>query len=400
MGYGVLVADDEYIIRRGIISFLKQYEDFELIAEAEDGMMALDLAKEMHPDVFFVDINMPFLNGLQFIEQLKVVNPKAVVIIITGYDKFEYARAALKLGVFEYLLKPLMEGPFDEMIGRVRERLKKEKSEDKYLEWAMGMLAQNRIYLASSFLQKVLGGHYTDEEIGERSRYLNLTLPKLFTLSVISMEYQRTADMRGIWNDDLMYFVAENIANELFNGLEHANSCQDSHGNLVVISKTVDTATAASQVSTYTATLEEHLPVRCLVIQAAGDGYGAITETYEAAVSKLQELDTGTAAIRELKLFIEDNYWREDFSFQEAAGHVGFSVQHLSKMFRRELGVTFVDYLTGVRIRKSIELLQDEEMKIYEIAERTGYSTQHYFSNVFKKHLGVSPAEYRKLIKK
>lgn len=400
MGYGVLVADDEYIIRRGIISFLKQYKDFELVAEAEDGVMALELARELHPDVFFVDINMPFLNGLQFVEQLKELNPKAVVIIITGYDKFEYARAALKLGVFEYLLKPLMEGPFEEMIGRVRERLKKEKSEDKYLEWAIGMLAQNRTYLASSFLQKVLGGHYTDEEIGERSRYLNLTLPESFTLSVISMDYQRTADVKGTWNDDLLYFVAENIANELFNGLDQANSCQDSHGNLVVISTTMDAATAASQVAAYTAMLEEHLPVRCLVVQASGKGYGAISDTYETAVSKLRELDTGTAAIREIKLFIEDNYWREDFSFQDAAGHVGLSVQHLSKMFRRELGITFVDYLTGVRIRKSIELLQDQEMKIYEIAGRTGYSTQHYFSNVFKKHLGVSPAEYRKLIKK
>ena len=73
MGYKVLVADDEYIIRRGIISFLKQYSDFELAAEAEDGEMALELAKSISPDVYFVDINMPFLNGLQFIKKLKEI---------------------------------------------------------------------------------------------------------------------------------------------------------------------------------------------------------------------------------------------------------------------------------------------------------------------------------------
>ena len=76
MGYQVLVADDEYIIRRGIISFLKQYDDFELAAEAEDGVMALELAKERNPDVYFVDINMPFVNGLQFIEQLKAIKAR------------------------------------------------------------------------------------------------------------------------------------------------------------------------------------------------------------------------------------------------------------------------------------------------------------------------------------
>ncbi len=400
MGYKVLVADDEYIIRRGIISFLKQYEDFELVAEAEDGEMALELARVKNPDVCFVDINMPFLNGLQFIEALKTVNPRAVVVIITGYDKFEYARAALKLGVFEYLLKPLMEDPFGEMIKRVRERLQRESSEDKYLEWARGMLAQNRLYLASSFLQKVLDGHYTAEEIAERSSYLNLIIPDSYTISLISLDYQRTADIEGTWNEDLMFFVAENIANELFQGGENTNSCQDGHGNLVVISKAADPDMASAQVAQYTKTMEEHLPVRCLVVQAGGEGYGMIAVVYETAVRKLKELEAGSSVIRELKLFIEDHYWQEDLSFQDAADHVGLSVQHLSRMFRRELGITFVDYLTGVRIRKAIELLQDEEMKIYEISQRTGYATQHYFSNVFKKHLGVSPVEYRKIIKK
>lgn len=399
MGYKVLVADDEYIIRRGIISFLKQYSDFELAAEAEDGEMAFELAKDISPDVYFVDINMPFLNGLQFIKKLKEINPRAVVVIITGYDRFEYAREALKLGVFEYLLKPLMEEPFDEMIQRIREKLQKEESEDKYLDWARSMLAQNRTYLASNFWQKALEGHYTNEEIRERSQYLNLSLPEQFTLTVVSLEYQKMEDVKATWNEDLLFFVAENIANEMFHGLVNPNSCQDRHGNLVVISKTAPQEAAEEQVETYCNMLESHLPVRSVVIQVSGDDYGALAETYETAVSRLKELETGSPVIKDVKLYIEDNYSREDFSFQDAASHVNLSVPHLSRMFRREMGVTFIDYLTGVRIRKAIELLQNDELKIYEIAELTGYANQHYFSNVFKKNLGVSPAEYRRLIK-
>ena len=399
MGYKVLVADDEYIIRRGIISFLKQYSDFELAAEAEDGEMAFELAKDISPDVYFVDINMPFLNGLQFIKKLKEINPRAVVVSITGYDRFEYAREALKLGVFEYLLKPLMEEPFDEMIQRIREKLQKEESEDKYLDWARSMLAQNRTYLASNFWQKALEGHYTNEEIRERSQYLNLSLPEPFTLTVVSLEYQKMEDVKATWNEDLLFFVAENIANEMFHGLVNSNSCQDRHGNLVVISKTAPQEAAEEQVETYCNMLESHLPVRSVVIQVNGDDYGALAETYETAVSRLKELETGSPVIKDVKLYIGDNYSREDFSFQDAAGHVNLSVPHLSRMFRREMGVTFIDYLTGVRIRKAIELLQNDELKIYEIAELTGYANQHYFSNVFKKNLGVSPAEYRRLIK-
>lgn len=399
MGYKVLVADDEYIIRRGIISFLRQYSDFELAAEAEDGVMALELAKDISPDVYFVDINMPFLNGLQFIKSLKDINPRAVVVIITGYDRFEYAREALKLGVFEYLLKPLMEGPFDEMVQRVRERLQREASEDKYLDWAKSMLAQNRTYLASNFLQRALEGHYTREEIGERSQYLNLLLPEPFTITVVSLEYLKMEDVKSTWNEDLLFFVAENIANEMFQGLVNPNSCQDRHGNLVVISKTVAPEIAEEQSETYCKMLESRLPVRSVVIQVNGDDYGILAETYETAVSRLKELETGSPVIKEVKFYIEANYSREDFSFQDAAGHVNLSVPHLSRMFRKEMGVTFIDYLTSVRIRKSIELLHNGELKIYEIAELTGYANQHYFSNVFKKNLGVSPAEYRRLIK-
>ncbi len=399
MGYKVLVADDEYIIRRGIISFLKQYSDFELAAEAEDGEMALELANDISPDVYFVDINMPFLNGLQFIKSLREINPRAVVVIITGYDRFEYAREALKLGVFEYLLKPLMEGPFDEMMQRVRERLQREESEDKYLIWAKSMLAQNRTYLASNFWQRALEGHYTKEEIRERSQYLNLLLPEPFTVTVVSLEYQKMEDVKSTWNEDLLFFVAENIANEMFHGLVNPNSCQDRHGNLVVISKTVAPEAAEELTEAYCHMLESQLPVRCVVMQVNGDDYGALAETYETAVSRLKELETGSAVIKDVKLYIEDNYSREDFSFQDSAGHVNLSVPHLSRLFRREMGVTFIDYLTSVRIRKAIELLHSSEIKIYEIAELTGYANQHYFSNVFKKNLGVSPAEYRRLIK-
>ena len=71
MIFNALVADDEYLIRRGIISFLNKYEDFEIVVEAEDGEMALELAKKVPLDVCFVDINMPFLNGLEFIRNLK-----------------------------------------------------------------------------------------------------------------------------------------------------------------------------------------------------------------------------------------------------------------------------------------------------------------------------------------
>lgn len=400
MGFRALVADDEYMIRRGIISFLNKYEDFEVVAEAEDGEMALELAMEVPVDVYFVDINMPFLNGLQFIKKLKEVRPKALVVVITGYDRFEYAREALKMGTFEYLLKPIMEDTFDEMIQNVRKKLLQDCSENKYLEWARNTLLQNRDHLVSNFLQKAMEGHFTEEEIQERSRYLMMEIPEEFAVTVIRLEYQKASDVKGEWNEDLIFFVARNVANEIFNDLDHANSCQDDYGNLVVLSPKIPEPEARQQLAAYCKLVEGYVPGKCMAVQKTGSGYGELSAVYQEAILGIKEVNGVSNVIKEVKAFVEENYWKEDFSLQDASDYVNLSIQYMSKLFRKEMGITFIDYLTSVRIRKSIDLFQDEELKIYEIAERVGYATQHYFSNVFKKNLGVSPAEYRKMMKK
>lgn len=401
MSFKVLIADDEYIIRRGIRSFLEQYEEFQVTAEAEDGEMALELARQEEIDVYLVDINMPFVNGLQFIEQLREIHPKALVVVITGYDRFEYAREALRLGTFEYLLKPIMEEPFDEMIQKVKARLLADKSEDKYLKWAKKMLEKNRKYLSSEFLKGILAGKFTKEEIEERCSYLDMVIPEEFTLSLVRLSYRREEDLQDAWSDDLIYFVAENIADELFSVHQNLNSCQDDYGNLVVLSgKIQEEKEAQKQRETYCKIMEEHAPVRCSVIQKTGKGLEMLSEIYDEAVLEMEKTGEASAVIREVRKFVETHYHQESFSLQDAAGQVNLSIQYLSKLFRKEMGITFSDYLTSVRIRKSIELIQNDELKIYEIAEKVGYTTQHYFSNVFKKCLGVSPAEYRKGLKK
>lgn len=101
-------------------------------------------------------------------------------------------------------------------------------------------------------------------------------------------------------------------------------------------------------------------------------------------------------AVLDAKSIVDNNYYRKTLSLQIVAEQLHLSSQHLSRIFRQEMGITFVDYLTKVRIRRAMELLVNSQDKIYEITEKVGYSSQHYFCNVFKKIMGVSPAEYRK----
>ena len=399
MKYRTLVADDEPMIRRGIISFLKAYDDFEVVAEAEDGEMALEKSKSTVIDVFFVDINMPFLNGLDFIKELKKLYPQALVVIITGYDLFEYARKAVG---FDYVLKPLMEDPFDELIGRIREALSKrsgEEMEKKYLEWARDKMNESRELLVAELVKKIIDGRLSEDEISQECNYLNLRIPENYSMILVRMDTRPTEELNGDWNDDLLYFVSENIALEMFASLALESKCRDESGNLVLITGRMDDSVLAEQADEYISYISGILPVKCVIETAQGSGFVSIAGTYQEALSRASE-NTGYSSIMESVLeLMQENYSREEFSLQEAADKVGLSVPYLSRIFRKEAGCTFVDYLTNLRMRKASILLHDEEMKIYEVAESVGYTSQQYFSLVFKKKLGISPVEYRQAIK-
>ena len=96
------------------------------------------------------------------------------------------------------------------------------------------------------------------------------------------------------------------------------------------------------------------------------------------------------------KNYIDTYFYQQDLSLKEVAEKVGVSPDYLSRLLKRELGISFVDYVTKIRVEKAIKFMNDPSIKFYEIAEQVGYSTQHYFSTAFKKVMGISPLIYRK----
>lgn len=125
--YKVVVADDEPKIRRGIKKMLESFGlNLKIVGVAQDGIDALNLIKAEKPDIVLVDINMPFLNGFSLIEESIQIVPECIIIIITGYDEFKYAQKAVRLGIFDYLLKPIdhME-LYDVMVKAMNESCKK-----------------------------------------------------------------------------------------------------------------------------------------------------------------------------------------------------------------------------------------------------------------------------------
>ena len=105
--YKVMVVEDEFIERQALVLMLRNnFPELSIIAEASNGIEAINLARKNKPDIVLVDVNIPGINGLEVINTIKKVNQKTSFIIVSSYDNFEYAQQAIKLGVEDYLLKP------------------------------------------------------------------------------------------------------------------------------------------------------------------------------------------------------------------------------------------------------------------------------------------------------
>lgn len=134
--YRTLIAEDEPLMREYLRQNLHSIHSQFLAADcARDGLDALRMLNENHYDLLITDIKMPGMDGITLVEKMRESNKQIPVILLTGYDEFEYARAGLRLGVAEYLLKPLNDMELGECLERLKTRLESEKTIVLPAEW-------------------------------------------------------------------------------------------------------------------------------------------------------------------------------------------------------------------------------------------------------------------------
>lgn len=131
MSVKLLIADDEDVIRRGTAKYIKLHTDrFDKIYEAENGQEAIDCILKYQPDMILLDVQMPVKNGIDVMRETAKAGLHPIIVILSGYDEFEYAQQALKYGAREYLLKPTRAADILECICRLAdERFGKEEPE-------------------------------------------------------------------------------------------------------------------------------------------------------------------------------------------------------------------------------------------------------------------------------
>jgi two-component system response regulator YesN len=507
-----------------------------LCGEASDGIQACKVIKEILPDIIFTDIKMPGMDGLAMIKEIRDIVPDSKIIIITGYRDFEYARDAVKYGIFDFILKPTKIEELNAVVAKAVKDLKSSREKADELDKLQKLFQQNIPILREKLLYDIIYGINTNEdEISSKTALFGIKINK-FILIVVESEikeddenkldqYNKHLYQLGIINSFEEVFsdvfdvisisldskwsafvvqhkesgaVTEEIIEEKCSGLQkiiqdcfdftvtvaistegdHAlklplkfKECQEclryklyvgnncvifykdlnSFFKLMIIlnwssikrafwkelsrslqvvcdsMRRINEYTMAFDLSNstweylknfYCSTISSINNIRTLVSAADDDKNNIVNRNISSLYKMVEECES----VKELNSLLEEvavkvtakinsynnksmkltlqkavdylgMHYNEQITLNKVAENVFVSTYYLSRMFKKELGQNFVDYLNELRMEKAKELLREGKYKTYQVAEMVGIPDAQYFSKLFKKYTGFTPKE-------
>lgn len=201
----VFLVEDEIVIRNGIKNSIEwKKEGYEFVGEASDGELAYPLILKTRPDILITDIRMPFMDGLELSRLVKQELPDIKILILSGYDEFEYAKKAIKLRVAEYLLKPISSAKLLEVMKEMTSSIYREREERELLKKYEEDMQENRQYEKAEFLTRVMSQNLSVPEILEQGKQVgidlsagmyNTILLKISSTSGSTQEQRQMADL-------------------------------------------------------------------------------------------------------------------------------------------------------------------------------------------------------------
>lgn len=361
----VFLVEDETIIRQGIKNNIDwRSNGFELVGEAGDGEYAYPMILKSQPDILLTDVKMPFMDGLELSRLVKKALPRTKIIVISGYNEFDYAKEAIKIGISDYLLKPVTSASLMDALKKVSDQIFEEQENSRLLE---RYFINYEKYMAfpdkgdySGVDRKLIRNFLKTGNIEECGIFIDEYFEAVGEGNYMSLLLRQYMTM------DIFYCVLEFIKSLNAQELNTQPELTDLKRVTKAIEKADMTMEYLKELFTFALTVRD---------KNSGDRYGLL--------------------IREAQEYIAENYGNSDFSLNMIAGYIGVSPSYFSSIFKQGTGQSFIEYLTKVRIDRACELLRCTTLRTSEIGEQVGYNDPHYFSTAFKKIMGQSPKEFK-----
>lgn len=218
--FKVFLVEDENVVREGIRKNI-QWEQygFDYTGDASDGELALPMIREIQPDLLITDIKMPFMDGLTLINLVRNELPRTKIVIISGYDDFSYAQQAIRMGVDQYLLKPIIKDKLVEILIELYRKMREERQQQEYIEHFRREAQEYENFSRRRFFEKIVTGVLSESEIIETAESMSIDIGApyynivLFSLSSAeydgSMPESYTEDLAAVQDDVTKLFIGK-----------------------------------------------------------------------------------------------------------------------------------------------------------------------------------------------
>ena len=218
----VFLVEDEVVMRNGIKNNIPwEQEGFEFVGEASDGELAYPLIKREKPDILITDIRMPFMDGLELSRLVKKELPQIKIIILSGYNEFDYAKTAIGIGVTDYLLKPISSAKLLEAVKKVADMIEKEQDNARLIERYEKEMEENTLQEKHKLWGSLVSNRLSTMELLEKGQRLGIDftasayLVFLFKLmeegdatgcsEELNRASEKVNDLTGAWKNALSF---------------------------------------------------------------------------------------------------------------------------------------------------------------------------------------------------
>ncbi len=401
----IVVVDDDNIIRKGLCKILNKIDETNEIAGSfQNGKHALEYLENncQFVDLVITDIKMPVMTGIDLIkysnEKLKKI---PLFIVLSGYDEFDYVRDTMRLGAFNYLLKPINMKELEKIIEEAKIKLKDRNTNNEIYSKSVEILKRD-LFKNILFSNK--------EIINEKHNVLlkNMQFDKNKTYKMMAVNLNNKEDEKiviefinkAIENSSLEYcsFHYKSYIYIVFYADEKISidyiekECDIFLKNKieVYIFKTIGEIYKLRQQSQLLTKITEQNKNKI----NGTNKYFIYDEKRIKEILEEKENSKETAVIKIAKDYIINNY-NNNITLKDVADEVYLSQNYFSELFKKEIGEGFYDFLTNYRVKKAKELLLTTNLRVYEIAQKVGYSDSITFGRVFKKVTGSTPNFFR-----
>ncbi|UOQ49275.1 response regulator [Gracilibacillus caseinilyticus] len=391
----VLIADDEFIIRDGIRTFVN-WADFhmEVVAEAEDGEEAVEQALANEVDVVLIDLNMPIMNGITAMKKIKEKRPDCRMVVISGYDDFRYAQEAIRLQVEDYLLKPVDPDQLAGILTELMKQLEREREEEQFFQQASVQVEKNQLHLRNRFFQDWLSSNLSETEVLHQLQFFRL--PTALPHSLLVLKWQEGEIDQQFMKEENHQALAEDLQKNVEAKLQdytYAIYSEKSQWMTIFLWEQMSEQVVVEIENVILEELGQHLFGYLTTISAVD-----VTTIYHQAKQSLNQRVKSSPLVKDALAYIREHYQDPHLTLEEVANILHVSSVYLSKTIKQELGVSYVQILTKMRLQAAKDLLKTTDYNIREIAEQVGYDSQHYFSTAFRKAVGVTPKQFKQQV--